>query len=409
MELTVAMSLLVILGGGLVTLLGQGVRIWNTAENRGKAYEEARAVLDRVAEDLRSVVARNHSTDGDDWVRFISDADPQGRQRLRFVRTVSGEAADPLLREGGRFLSVRTPAVCDGKNDAEEAAQGLLAAPGGLQEILYAADPRPGGRSVWRGSRSPVGGADSLFVDENLEPRPTPRDVKKSAPVAKTDDPTAAPVGLAEAVAVYDGPLARVAAPIADNVLFLGFSFWTPRTNTWLPTPTLKDPKGGQPSGPTPWWDSTRGLLDLPGSAGEFVWARKAGSLDDPRDDVFPELVEITVVVNDRNEPLGAMLSEDMNEAAKSIPLTREVELPEDPRDRFVLVDDEWIEIESATGAQLEVKAQGRGARFTKPARHDRGARVVVGLTFRRVIEVPGFRAEEREAGGRRAKRGAKR
>jgi hypothetical protein len=424
------MSLLVILGGGLVALLGQCVRLWNTAENRGKVYEEARALLDRIAEDLRSTVIRAHASEGDGWVRFLADMDPQGRQRLRFVRSVSGEAADAILREGGRLLSVRTPAVADGQGDAKEAQAGLLAAPGGLMEVLYATDSRPGFRSVWRGTRSPVGGPDSLFRDEVIESG-APQEGAKSSRARASATPRAAPTsaaapqganGSAQGVAEAAGAdalspppapaLEGIAAPIADNILYLGFSFWTGTTNTWRPVPTLESPRGGEASGPSFLWDSTRALLDTDGAPGEFHWKRRPGSLDDPRDDVFPERVEVTVVVGPPStssaQVLSVRLVEELNEGGKQLSLSREIELAEDTAARFVLVDDEWIEIESVSGTKLSVAAQGRGARGTKASKHDRGARVETGTTFSRVVEIPGFRTEIRADGDRRSGRGSR-
>src|SRR5262245_42151231 len=118
-ELIIAMGLLVFLGSGLATLLKYGVEAWHTAERRGKIHDAARAILERLAEDLRSTQVRSHAADADAWVRFLCDPDPTGRQRLRLVRTNAGEAADSILREGGRYLAVRTPAAADGHEDAK--------------------------------------------------------------------------------------------------------------------------------------------------------------------------------------------------------------------------------------------------------------------------------------------------
>ena len=52
----------------------------------------------------------------------------------------------------------------------------------------------------------------------------------------------------------------------------------------------LLDPKPTQKSGPSPWWDSTRGILDIKGDRDEFTWRRIPDSLEDPADDVFPEI-----------------------------------------------------------------------------------------------------------------------
>lgn len=369
LELLISMSLLVILGGGLAALLGHGVRIWNTAEQSARAYEAARAVLDRVAEDLRSAVVRNHAAAGDDWVRFLADADSEGRQRLRFVRTVSGEAADPVLRDGGLYIAGRLVESYDGINDAQDAARGLLAAPGGLLEVLYTLSPSTEGGRMRRSVRSPVGGEDSLLLDD-LSASPVP------------------------------------ASSLSDHLLFLGFRFWGPTTNTWASIPPLKDPRGSQASGPLHWWDSTRALLETTGSSGEFAWRRAPGSLDDPGDDIFPELVEVTAVVSNRQESLGVRLEEEINDKATTLLVSRDVELPENVDDRFVYLDQEWIEIESVSGRRLEVKVGGRGARFSRAAPHERGARLEIGLTLRRVVEMPCFRLEARNEPTRRRSRG---
>src|SRR5688572_27174017 len=84
MEVLIAMGILVTLGGGLVSLLGHGVTVWSTAEKRGRAYETARALLERIAEDLRGAAVRRDESRV--LARFLADEDPAGRQRLRFVR-----------------------------------------------------------------------------------------------------------------------------------------------------------------------------------------------------------------------------------------------------------------------------------------------------------------------------------
>src|SRR2546427_2881434 len=258
LEMLIAMSLLVLLGGGLVTLLRQSISIWSTAENRGRVYEEARAVLDRIADDVRSTVIRSHAAGDDAWVEFLADSGPGGKQRLRFVRAISGETADSILRKGGSYLSIRAPASYDGHEDTQEADEGYLAAPGGLMEVLYAQDPRPEKRWLWRGVRSPVGGPESLFIDRNVDEERAIQlkaETKGARAAKKPED--AIPSEPLPADEVKDFYLGAVAVPISKNVLFLGFSFWSPFTTTWRDVPPLRYPKPGQDSGPTPFWDST--------------------------------------------------------------------------------------------------------------------------------------------------------
>jgi len=61
LELLVAMSIMVFLGGALVTILKQGITAWHTAEKRGAIYERSRMVLDQVAEDLRAAAGDSRS------------------------------------------------------------------------------------------------------------------------------------------------------------------------------------------------------------------------------------------------------------------------------------------------------------------------------------------------------------
>jgi prepilin-type N-terminal cleavage/methylation domain-containing protein len=393
LEMLIAMSLLVLLGGGLVTLLRESIATWNTAENRGKLYEEARAVLDRVADDLRSTVIRSHAAGDDSWVEFLSDLGPGGKQRLRFVRATSGETADSVLRKGGTYLSTRAPAAYDGREDTREADEGFLAAPGGLMEVLYAQDPRPGKRWLWRGVRSPVGGPDSLFIDANLgEERAVRLKAESKSAPADEKKPEAVPGEPLPADEERGFYLRAVAVPVCKDVLFLGFNFWLPATSTWREVPPLRDPKPGQESGPTPFWDSTRAILDLDGDRDEFVWKREAGSLDDPKDDVFPEQVQITLTLGEGENAMPPRLAEELGDGMKTLTLSRELLLPDDPEDRYVLVDDEWIAIEKAEGTKLTVAPDGRGERWTKAVKHDRGTQVELGTTFRRVVEIPGSR-----------------
>ncbi len=166
LEVVIAVGILVMLGSGLATLLTQGISIWRRAENRGRVYDQARILLERMAEDIRSTVVLSSSAGGDAWVRFICDEDLRGRQRLRFVRTISAETSDAILRHGGKTLSLKTPAVYDGRNDSKEARHGRLGAPGGLMEVIYLRDPRLSETHLWRGFRSPVGGMRSLINKE---------------------------------------------------------------------------------------------------------------------------------------------------------------------------------------------------------------------------------------------------
>ena len=396
LEILVATGVLVLLGGGLAALMSQAIGLWKRAESQAQVYEQARVILDTLARDLRSTVVHSRASGDDAAIRFVCDRDTLGRQRLRFVRTISGETRNLVLRKGGRYLGMRTPAVYDGRQDRREADQGLLAAPGGLMEVLYALDSRPGERWLWRGFRSPIGGNDSLFHDRRIE---SSRDDRRTrGGLRRTDDSEKS-----EHISLMD-----VARPVTDGVLFLGLAFWGPTTNTWDPLEkALLRPEKGRKSGPVFFWDSTRALLDQPGDPDEFVFRRRLTSLNEPSDDIFPEMVEITLVLRDDDSPLGLRLGERLDEKGTRFKLSRRLSLSEDPRHRFLLVEDEWIAVEKVGDRTVTVASGGRGVRDTEPRKHAQGSRVELGMTFHRVVEIPGHRRglEEKDSLGPRGLR----
>ncbi len=265
------------------------------------------------------------------------------------------------MREGGRYLLERTPAAYDGIADRAEAEAGLLAAPAGSMEVLYMFDPRPGGTTLWRAVRAPAGGEGSLFVDRNIE---------------RSEG---------------DGiPLPELASPAARDLLYVGFRFWGPTTNTWDDVPPLSERSEYRQSGPTREWDSTRAILDVPAQPGLFAWRRAPGSLDDPTDDIFPERVEVTIVVRGEYNRSEVRLAAALAERDETIRVAGAFELPEDPSERFVRL---------ASGTIIVAKG-GRGERGTAAAKHEAGALVEQGVTFRRYVEIPG--------GARAGRRGPK-
>ncbi len=434
MELLVAMTIMVILGGALVTILKQGITTWHLAEKRGAIYERGRMVLDQIAEDLRAAAADSRSEGAGFWIRFFCDSDGRGQPRLRFTRAISGEPQDPIARQGGKFVETYSGTHYDLHGDSIKIMEGSLLAPGGYQEVLYAMDPDPARKTLWRGIRSPIGGAGSFFIDRNVEGELPEKNKKKK--LTRKEDPSPPGVALAESQTSTAkrsaekekvtfrfsrsevGPLAQAARPFAEGVLYLSFSFWTPFTNTWDrsepprlfggamgTTPGKFLGKSSGKSGPISTWDSTRAILDEKSPGEHFAWRSIEGSLENPYDDLFPERVEVTLVVAGNAEAPAAMLAADLKPTSKTIILSRTDGFPEDGPNRFVWIEGEWIGYEKIDGTKLIVTAntgEGRGARGTTPSKHSRGAEVDLGTTFRRVVEIPAARSDPRLGQGRR-------
>ena len=399
-EVLIAVGILVALGSGLATLLTQGISIWRRAENRGRVYDQARILLERMAEDIRSAVVLSRSGGGDAWVRFICDMDYLGRQRLRFVRTTSAETSNAILRQGGKTLSVQSPAVYDGRNDYREARDGRLGAPGGLMEVIYLRDPRQSETQLWRGFRSPVGGMNSLLNKEiphqdkieDLSGIIRDTEGKLYAGGMGIEDQEKLMTALEKDREEFEWTLSDLARPLTDGVLFLGFNFWGPTTNTWDESEKpLQEPGGSRDSGPLFHWDSTRAIVNWTrGDSDEFVFRPIDGSLTDSSDDIFPAQVEITLVLRDDNSESLYLIS-SINKTEGILEISKPISRPENEADRYILVGDEWMYMDDANGAIVIVKG-GRGSRGTKASSHTRGERVDIGATFRRVVEMPGSR-----------------
>ncbi|MEE3200092.1 MAG: type II secretion system protein [Planctomycetota bacterium] len=399
LEVVIAVGILTLLGSGLATLLTQGISIWRRAENRGRVYDQARILLERMAEDIRSTVVLSSSAGGDAWVRFICDEDLLGRQRLRFVRTISAETSDAILRHGGKTLSLKSPAVYDGNNDSKEARHGRLGAPGGLMEVIYLRDPRLSESHLWRGFRSPVGGMRSLVNQEvpgeeklaelseviaELEKRALGGAMTEKEQQEHLDRE-------AQAVDDFEWNMSQMGRPLTDGVLFLGFSFWGPTTNTWDESEKPLELAGGsRPSGPLFHWDSTRAILNWTGGdSDEFMFRSIDGSLTDSSDDIFPEQVEITLVLRDDNSE-SFYLVDRISKSDDFFRVSKPFSLPENEADRYLLVGGEWMYMRAVDGTRVSIESYGRGRRGTEPTSHLAGDRVDLGATFRRVVEMPG-------------------
>ena len=337
-EVLVAISVFMVLGSGLVMFMRIGIDTWRVGEIRRESFERGQAVLDQFESDLRSMHPDPyHGDNGEVDVFCVSDYDLNGRQRLRFVRSLAGETRHPITREAGSLTGA--VAELDYENDAMEARAGWLRAPGGLQEVVYLFDPRPGTELLWRGLRSPVGGERSLLLDENIY--------------------------------LEDGKV-RHCRPFADGILYLEFNFWGSDTSSW-------SSEGGMLAG----WDSTRGAV--PASS-----TYNPASRHDPRDDEFPSRVQVVLVLRPARAVKFGRLMEEIDDNDTEIRLDTTEHYPEAAYP-YVRIGDEWIRYESISGGRL--RNCERGVRGTEPAVHEAGTPAVYGTTFSRVVRVPGGRA----------------
>ncbi|MCA8921507.1 MAG: type II secretion system protein [Planctomycetes bacterium] len=369
LELLVATAVLSILGLALMVVLRGGLATWRRAEARRASFDAGQAVLRQLREDLLCAVGPYETSEpyGQVDLRLVCDADERGRTRLFLTRAIKGESEHPVLGLAGN--AVASDGVYDYRADTDEARHDRLRATGGTAEVAWVIDDQG---VLYRGVRAPVGPPGSLFGDvDPYELAPL------WSPDAAPEDPSAQAPSLLR--------------PFATEVLYFEVRFWTQFTTSWdlkYPCSKVKDD-----SGPTLHWDSTRAILQPPEGLrpDEFDFFVGRKSLDDPRDDVLPEKVRVTLVIREAPEAgSSTYLSATIGPREQSLPVQEPGRLQEGGG--YVLIDDEWIRYSEVSGGSAVVSE--RGARGTAPAEHGLNSVVEVGRQFVTVVALPGGRED---------------
>ena len=259
------------------------------------------------------------------------------------------------------------------------------------------------GGLLYRGIRSPIGPPLSLFDPGAFELAPLlPAGIGPGAAPAAT--PAATPTGTPGASAPPADPYAPRPAllrPYGTEVVYFEVLFWSQFSNTWSTRyPALRDPEGDENPGPLTYWDSTRALLRFEGaSAREYHTFKSAGSLDDPRDDVFPSAVQVTLCFREPPEAgSSSFLAQPFARGDRELVvqdagrLVKDDSRPPSERTGFLLIDDEWVRYEGVSGNTFAITT--RGARYSVEADHEAEVEVVAGATFTLVIDVPAWRED---------------
>ncbi|MCG3134065.1 MAG: hypothetical protein HMLKMBBP_01351 [Planctomycetes bacterium] len=380
LELLLAMSIFSAISIAIVTLLARVSEFTQSGTSKTETLDALSTFSQAFDRDLAAVHTAADAETGMPAVRMycdhvVADLDADGKgdapiQRLFFVKLLADEGTSPMLRAAGGNLAAK--GEVDQRNDVAELAKNDLKATGGLAEVFWTAVPAdkqdPAVMTLWRGQRSPVGGAASLL------PRKT------------ASDTTATP---AERGPRDAAEIAAVASPVMTGVLHFGVEFWSRKTETWN---TAELP----PKGPLTTWDSTRGILRK-GSKGtrlnEGFWFWKSPeSADDPTDDTYPRRVRVTLVVEDVVQAArSCQVAQIVNADDRMLELTDVTIIPaSDTAARFIKIGTEWIQFEAVQGRTLT--GLTRGARGTTPQTHQPGALAHYGRTSFREYPVATFR-----------------
>lgn len=352
-ELMVAMAIFIALGTALVTMLYAAADAWRAGERRRIVYERAQEALMMLELDLTAVFSQEPVPEGVPMARFFCERTGDG-YKLSFVRTFEA-----------------------GPERAFTFFAGSKGAGGLRYTERFAGDPS---------QLAPIGGL--LGVSYFLKDGELRRAV--SGP---PEPPRADPQGV-RLTATGEGEC------IARNVLYLGFRFWTQYTSSWeAPPPDVRSLRFKSARGPETVWDSTRGagIGDIDPQTGRmrpFALARGPESLADPSDDVFPEIVEVTLVLEpDERRAVRTELVEPLSEAG-SVASVASTKGFDDPSfgSNWLLIGSEWVRYSEKTPRAFILSA--RGGRGTARTSHGIGTYVRAGTTFVKRIYIPSFRED---------------
>ncbi len=380
MEILLAMALFTILGLAVVTLLGQGMAIFESSTADTSMQDRLQAVLPAIRSDFAGIQPAEalgvppppvpdplRATPGtppaaapqpppvrlrSGWLKMADMASEvaQPCYYVAFVRTNALETEDPSTRDAG---SVGTQGAGQLQSyepqTAESGVSGNMLATGGLLEIAYVAipddDAYPGMLTLYRMFRAPIGGEKSLLNPANFDSRPK----------------------------------VHVAGrPVAHGVIHFGATFRNVFAKSWddgLGSLRVTD---GQPYVGAV-WDSTRAIDKT------FALFTDPSSLADVADDVFPALVRIELTLAEpgthgfgigETQLLSSITSDEINVSLESVtPL-----LKPGPDPRWLKVGQEWMSTTWGgvdSGTRRAVVA--RGARGTPAKDHKAEEPVYVG------------------------------
>jgi prepilin-type N-terminal cleavage/methylation domain-containing protein len=364
-ELLAAMAIFLGFAGMVLQVMGGGLDLWSSGERTRDENEQASALLDRLAGEVRHLVAADGG-EGEPRRKLLVDAityDADGdgmrdfrAQRLLFVRRLVEERVHLPLMAAGTHAEGAAPwrGAIDAQDARFSATEGLVE-----QALVPQPDMRRGyeGRLVlWRALQSPIGGPESFFA------------------LAQRDES-----GLSRA------PL----EPLAENVLLFSIG---------LIDDSVEDPSApiGEQRGPMWMWDSTRGVLPAGDGFTGFRHAIGEASLRVADDDVFPTAIRFVVVVAPPpGEAPEAELAGDLPASGGVV----RVDLRNGrylrqlgAQAKLLKIGQEWVQCAESDGSSLMITQ--RGVLGTLPSVHAEGSRVLVGQRFERIVPLPCGRSD---------------
>ncbi|MEO0478822.1 MAG: hypothetical protein AAF196_05025 [Planctomycetota bacterium] len=361
LELVVVMGLLAGLLGLLVQLLASGGSIYQRGEE-GRDLSDRSLAAASLARDLVQQLEgpRASSDAGEAYpdARFllyevtggavpeqgalgIDDSVPVTVQVLRSTARLERGLEARLLQELRRALGYEDDEGLT-TDDAEE-FEVPLAATGRGELMLFS----------WPSDK------DGVFLDLYLKRRLTIEESRLD------DELFLVELALPEDLEFNQRVETQGARKISQSLLYFGIECWSQNTRRWS--------SPGE-SGPRRVWDSARALTLPEDQSQAFGYDRSDESLLDPRDDLYPHYLRLTIVVS-RGPEIAAktFLSGGVDRTSLEIRVVAPEELEEV---EWIKVGSEWMQIDSILGSNLRVRRAGRG---TRAAEHSSGTDVRIG------------------------------
>lgn len=338
-ELLLSAGLLALLVAAVFVLLRQFMTVWDKSEVRRMQVEEASGVAELCAADLAALEPGPRGDFLAEWAFFDHDGDGVAETKWPRVRLVRHASVAELAR------------LQAGENRADRiAGEGLI-------EVIWAVLPlEPGTRDVskralgalWRGERiyGPARGADVSFFDEKYlsaggVPRPTS------------------------------------AQEVSGGVLWIGMQF---ATQTSLLREGWK--LGRSPADSVACWDAwQRGRAN----AQRHIWNDPSDFLPKAGDTpLLPRRVRLEFEFEHPADlKRRTRMSMYLAQQDGAFEVDDPAKLP-DPGGH-VLVDSEWMRVESVMGRWVNVR---RGERGTAPTAHENGSVIHYGRTLVRDVPI---------------------
>ena len=172
----------------------------------------------------------------------------------------------------------------------------------------------------------------------------------------------------------------KLDTPIFEHLLYVQILYRSQLTESYVP----KSSRGG----PETCWDSARaGLFAGDHPVNRFSLDLDEASLGDPLDDVMPLGVRILAVVAEGPDLANyAILDQDIDSEADSIPVSFADRLPDPDEQPYVKIGKEWIRYTAISRGKLV--GLTRGVRNTRARAHRAGVRVMGGLEVRMTLPI---------------------